>query len=128
MTDPQNTAPSPAPRDTDKWLEAGPQNALAIYILYLVGFVVGITAIVGIVMAYINRGKAGGFVESHYTWQIRTFWIGLLYSFISALLFIVGIGFLLMLAVGVWVIVRVVKGMMALNKNEPISDPATWWI
>ena len=92
-------APPISPRQTDGWLEPGPQNALVIYILYLVGFVIGITAIVGIVMAYLNRGKAGGFVESHYTWQIRTFWIALLASFVSALLFIVGIGVLLMLAV-----------------------------
>lgn len=128
MTDPQNTTPPPASRQTDKWLEPGPQNALVIYILYLAGFVVGITAIVGIVMAYLNRGKTGGFVESHYTWQIRTFWIALLASFVSALLFIIGIGFLLMLAVAVWVVVRVVKGLMALNKNEPIANPESWWI
>ena len=127
MTDPQ-TPPPIEPRQTDKWLEPGPQNALVIYILYLVGFVIGITAIVGIVMAYLNRNKAGGFVESHYTWQIRTFWIALLASLVSALLFIVGIGFILMFAVAVWVIIRVVKGLMALNKNEPIADPQSWWI
>lgn len=126
MTDPQNT--TPAPRQTDKWLEPGPQNALVVYILYLAGFVIGVTAIVGVVIAYINRGKTGGFVESHYTWQIRTFWIALLASFVSFLLFIVGIGFLLMFAVAVWVIVRVVKGLMALNKNEPIANPESWWI
>lgn len=128
MTDPQNTTPPPMPRETDKWLEPGPQNALVIYILYLVGFVIGITAIVGIVMAYLNRGKAGGFVESHYTWQIRTFWIALLASIVSAILFVVVIGVPLMIAVAVWVIIRVVKGIMALNKNEPISDPLSWWI
>lgn len=127
MTDPQ-TPPPIEPRQTDKWLEPGPQNALVIYILYLVGFIIGITAIVGIVMAYLNRNKAGGFVESHYTWQIRTFWIALLASLVSALLFIVGIGFILMFAVAVWVIIRVVKGLMALNKNEPIADPQSWWI
>jgi uncharacterized membrane protein len=128
MTDTENTTPPPAPRETDKWLNPGPQNALVIYILYLIGFVIGITAIIGIVMAYLSRGKAGGFVESHYTWQIRTFWIALLGSFVSALLFIIGIGFLLMLAVAVWVIVRVIKGIMTLQKNEPIADPTSWWI
>ena len=127
MTDP-HTPPPIAPRQTDGWLEPGPQNALVIYILYLVGFVIGITAIVGIVMAYLNRGKAGGFVESHYTWQIRTFWIAILASLVSALLLIVGIGFLLMFVVGVWVVVRVVKGVMTLQKNEPIANPESWWI
>jgi len=129
MTDPQNSTPPPMPSQTDKWLEPGAQNALVIYILYLLGFVIGgIPTIVGLVMAYINRGKAGGFVETHYTWLIRTFWIGLLYGFISFILAFVAIGFLLMIAVAVWVIVRLVKGLMALNRNEPIPDPSTWWI
>ena len=127
MTDPQNTPP-PMPRQTDKWLEPGAQNALVIYILYLVGFVIGISAIIGVVMAYLNRGKAGGFVETHYTWLIRTFWIGLLYSAIAVVLAIVAIGFVLMFAVMVWAVIRLVKGLMALNKNEPIPDPTTWWI
>ncbi|TIV06568.1 MAG: hypothetical protein E5V94_12120, partial [Mesorhizobium sp.] len=82
-TDP---GPSSAPRQTDRWLEPGQTNALVIYILYLAGLVIGITGIVGIVLAYINRGKAGGFVESHYTFLIRTFWIGLLYALISVVL------------------------------------------
>jgi uncharacterized membrane protein len=128
MTDPQDTAPQPAPRETDKWLEAGPANALVIYVLYLLSFVVGITGLIGIVMAYINRGKAGGFVETHYTWLIRTFWIGLLYSAIAMVLAMVAIGFLLMIAVAVWAVIRLVKGVMALNKNQPIPDPLTWWI
>lgn len=132
MTDPQNTTPPPVPPSkpggTDKWLEPGPQNALVVYILYLVGFVIGISAIIGVVIAHINRGKAGGFVETHYTWQVRTFWIGILYSIVAIILAFVGVGFLLMIAIAVWVVVRVVKGMMALNRNEPIPDPASWWI
>ncbi len=128
MTDPQNTTPPPMPRQTDKWLEPGPQNALVIYILYLVSAVVGITAIIGIVMAYMNRGKAGGFVETHYTWLIRTFWMGVLYSVIAVVLAFVAIGFVLMFAVMVWAVIRLVKGLMALNRNEPIPDPMTWWI
>lgn len=123
MSEPQRTQ-----RQTDKWLEAGPQNVLVIYILYLLSFAIMVTGIVGIVMAYMNKGKVGGFVESHYVWAIRTFWIGLLYSLIAALLAIVAIGFPLMIAVAVWVVVRVVKGIMALNRNEPMPDPRTWWI
>jgi len=128
MTDPQNTTPSPAPRETDKWLEPGPQNALVIYILYFLSFVIGITGLIGLVIAYLNRGKTGGFVETHYTWLIRTFWIGILYSVIAFILAFAFIGFLLMIAVAVWAVIRLVKGVMALNKNEPIPDPTTWWI
>ena len=96
--------------------------------VYLVGFIVGITALAGLVIAYMNRGKAGGFVETHYTWLIRTFWIALLFSLVSALLIVVLIGVVGMIATAVWVLVRLVKGLQALGRNEPVADPLTWWI
>ncbi len=120
--------PNPNTRETDKWLEPGKTNAQVIYILYLVGFIVGITALAGLVIAYMNRGKAGGFVETHYTWLIRTFWISLLFSLVSALLIVVAIGFVGMIATAVWVLVRLVKGLQALGRNEPVANPLTWWI
>ncbi len=125
MTDP-NTPP--APRQTDRWLEPGPTNVQVIYASYLIGFVIGITPLIGIVLAYMNRGKAGGWIETHYTWAIRTFWIGILYGLIALVLAVVLIGFLLMLAVAVWVIVRVVIGFQAVGRGEPIRNPESWLI
>lgn len=118
----------PAPRQTDRWLEPGPTNALVIYVLYLAGLVIGVTGLVGIVLAYINRGKAGGFVESHYTFLIRTFWIGLLYALISVVLMMVAIGIVLMLAVAVWFIARCILGLQALQRGEPVKDPESWFL
>ena len=125
MTD---TPPPAAPRQTDRWLEPGPTNALVVYILYLAGLVIGISGLIGLVIAYVNRGKAGGFVETHYTWLIRTFWIGLLYALISAVLMLLAIGFVLFFAVAVWFIVRCIIGLQALNRNEPIKNPESWVI
>ena len=125
MTD---TPPPAAPRQTDRWLEPGPTNVQVIYILYLAGLVIGISGIVGIVLAYINRGKAGGVVETHYTWLIRTFWIGLLYALISAVLMLLAIGFVLMFAVAVWFIARCIIGLQALGRGEPIKNPESWLI
>jgi len=130
MTDP-GTQPAPrrpAPRQTDRWLEPGPTNVQVIYVLYIASFVIGVTAIVGIVIAYLNRGKAGGWIETHYTWAIRTFWIGLLGGFVSLLLMIVGIGFLLALAVAIWVIVRCVVGLQAVSRGEPVRNPESWML
>jgi uncharacterized membrane protein len=117
-----------APRQTDRWLEPGPTNALVIYILYLAGLVIGVTGIVGIVLAYINRGKAGGFVESHYTFLIRTFWIGLLYALIAVVLMFVVIGLLLMFAVAVWFIARCILGLQALQRGEAVKNPESWFL
>lgn len=122
-----NPQPS-APRQTDRWLEPGATNAQVIYVLYLAGLVIGVSALVGIVLAYMNRGKAGGYVETHYTWLIRTFWIGLLYALVSAFLMFVMIGFLLMFAVAVWFIARCIIGLQALGRGEPIKNPERWVI
>ncbi|QPC94630.1 DUF4870 domain-containing protein [Mesorhizobium sp. INR15] len=126
-----NIDPGPAatgPRPTDRWLEPGPTNALVIYVLYLAGFVIGVSGIVGLVLAYINRGKAGGFVESHYTFLIRTFWIGLLYALIAFVLVFVIIGFVLMFAVAVWFIARCILGLQALQRGEPVKNPESWFL
>ncbi len=116
------------PVSAQGWFEPGPRNIQLIYVLYLAAFVVGLSALVGVVIAYMNRGKAGGYVESHYTWAIRTFWIGLLASFVGLLLMIVGIGFLIFLAVAIWVIIRMIKGLQWLGRGEPVPDPQSWWI
>ncbi len=119
--------PQPS-RKTDSWLEAGSTNVMVIYILYLASLVIGVSGLVGIVLAYVNRSKAGGYIETHYTWLIRTFWIGVLYALISAVLMMLVVGFVLMFAVAVWFIVRCIIGLQALGRNEPIKNPESWLI
>jgi len=123
----ETNQPTP-PRKTDRWLEPGPTNIQVIYILYLVSFVIGISALVGIVLAYMNRGKSETWIETHYTWAIRTFWIGILYALISMVLMVVGIGFLLLLAVAVWIVVRAVVGLQLVGRREPIKNPQSWML
>jgi uncharacterized membrane protein len=128
MSDQQQQPTGTGSQDVRKWMDPGHDNALLVYILYFVSLAIGITAIIGVIIAYVNRGKAGGYVETHYTWLIRTFWIGLLYACIAALLAFVAIGFLLMIAVLVWAVVRMVMGIQALSRREPVRNPDTWWI
>lgn len=115
-------------RQTDKWLEAGKTNIQVIYVLYLAGFAFAFTPLIGVVMAHINRDKATGWVATHYTYAIRTFWIGLLYSLVSLVLAILLVGFLLMIATAAWFVVRCVVGLMAASREEPIRNPDGWLI
>jgi uncharacterized membrane protein len=101
-------------------------TANIIYILYLVGIVFGITGIVGVVMAYIYKGDAPEWLQSHYQFQIRTFWIGALYMLIGFILVFVFIGYLILLFWVVWLIIRCVKGMKALDQKEAHPDPTGW--
>ncbi len=101
-------------------------NAKIVYILYLVGLVVGITSIVGVVMAYIYKGDAPEWLRDHYRWQIRTFWIGLLYTLIGLVTSLILVGYLILLFVLVWYIVRCVKGLQRLDKRQPLADSGSW--
>lgn len=117
-----------APRQTDRWLEPGKTNVQVIYALYLAGLVIGISGLVGIVLAYINRGKSEAWIETHYTYIIRTFWIGLLYALISCVLIIMFIGMFLLFAVAVWFIARCIVGLQAVGRGEPVRNPQSWLI
>ncbi|NOZ11239.1 MAG: hypothetical protein GXP09_09410 [Gammaproteobacteria bacterium] len=102
------------------------ETANIVYILYLVGVVFGITGIIGVVMAYVNRSDAPEWVQTHYHYQIRTFWIGLLYLFFGTLLSLVLIGWLILLFWVVWLIVRCVKGMKYLEAKQAHPNPTGW--
>ena len=104
--------------------EAG--TAKIIYILYLVGLIVGITPIIGLIMAYVNRSEAPAWVQSHYQLQIRTFWIGVLYGVISAVTSMIFIGFFLALFTLVWWIVRCAKGLKAASNGMAYDNPTSW--
>lgn len=101
-------------------------SAKIVYILYLVGIIFGITGIVGVVMAYINKGDAPDWLKTHYQFQIRTFWIGALYMILGILLSLVIIGYFVLLFWIVWLIIRCVKGMKSLELKEAHPNPTGW--
>ena len=97
-----------------------------VYILYFLGFVIAITTLAGLIVAYLKRGEAGPSAKTHYTFLIRTFWIGLLFSFIGVITSMIFIGFLIIAATVVWALIRLIKGFMLANEDKPIPDPGTW--
>lgn len=102
-------------------------TAKAIYILYVVGWLIPVIApIVGVSLAYINREGAPAWLQSHYQLQIRTFWIGVLFGAVSVVMTLIYIGWLLMLLTLIWVTVRCAKGLTALFAGEPYDNPETW--
>jgi uncharacterized membrane protein len=102
-------------------------NANLIYILYLASFVVGITSLIGVVMAYVYKDQAPAWVQSHYRYQIRTFWIGALYGLIGFITAFIFVGFFILLATVVWYVVRCVKGMQRVAAGLPVENVETWW-
>ena len=106
--------------------EVSTSNAKLVYILYLVGILIGITGLVGVIMAYVNRGDAPDWLKSHYQFQIRTFWIGLLYMVLGSLLLVFIVGYFIWLFWLIWLIVRCVVGLKQLEKNEAVNNPTSW--
>jgi len=112
------------PAEAQAGVNSGP--AKIIYILYLVGIVVPLVSIVGVVMAYVNKGEAPDWLQTHYRFQIRTFWIGFLYASIGVATTVILVGYLILLFCLIWFIVRCVKGMSSLDKTQPVPDPGSW--
>ena len=94
-------------------------------------FLTGWPSIIAVILNYVKRGEVHGtWLDSHFSWQIRTFWFGLLWvslCFLFGLLFVVvtlGIGALIawlpFVAVGFWFIYRIVRGWAALNSRQPM--------
>jgi len=102
------------------------KNVKLVYILYLVSLLIGITGLIGVIMAYVNKSDAPEWTQSHYQFQIRTFWIGLLMALIGGLTMFLFVGFFILLFWLIWFIVRCVKGMSAAGNGEPYPNPEAW--
>ena len=90
------------------------------------GLVFGLPSLIAVFLNYLKRGDVTGtWLESHFRWQIRTFWFTALWLLVYGLLIITLIGipiaFVLIAILGLWVIYRVVRGWAALAGVRPIS-------
>jgi uncharacterized membrane protein len=95
--------------------------AVLVYALQAVGFLMPLMWVVGVVIDYLKIDDVRNtWLETHFNWQLRTFWIGLAGMVVAWLLMIVKIGVLVGFVVTVWVIYRVVKGWLALNDRKPM--------
>jgi uncharacterized membrane protein len=131
---------TPPPDDeTDARMDEGPQPpvrgagadaqttpAVVVYALYLASIVSGLTALIGVIVAYVYRGKDAAWLDTHFTFQIRTFWMLLLYSLIGGALTLVLIGWLMLLFVLVWLLVRCVRGIQFVSRGQPYPNPGSW--
>ncbi|MSP39000.1 MAG: hypothetical protein EXR70_10970 [Deltaproteobacteria bacterium] len=86
-------------------------------------FVFGLPSIIAVIINYLKRGEARGtYLESHFRWQIRTFWFCFLCNLVGWFFFITFIGIplavMIFVAAGIWVIYRIVRGWLALRDRR----------
>lgn len=102
-------------------------TAKVIYILLIVGTIVGITGIIGLIMAYVMKDGAEDWLQTHYRFQIRTYWISLLYAAIGLVTLNITIGFFVLFYTFVWIIVRCTKGLKQLEEKQPVKNLESWF-
>ena len=92
-------------------------------------FLTGWPSIIAVILNYVKRSEARGtWLESHFRWQIRTFWYGLLWVALCLLFVVLTLGVALLVAwiplmgVGLWFIYRIAKGWLRLVDRRPMYD------
>jgi uncharacterized membrane protein len=102
------------------------QVAMLVYGLYLGSFIMPPAILGGLMLAYMNREAAPNWLKSHFTAQIRGFWLYLAYLTVSILLCAVLIGFGLIFVVMGWFITRQIMGLGWILKGEAHPRPKSW--
>jgi uncharacterized membrane protein len=93
--------------------------------MIVTAFLTGWPSIIAVILNYVKRSDVRGtWLDSHFSWQIRTFWYALLWLALGGVLFVtvVGIVFALVLwfGTGIWVLYRIIRGWLALSSQKTL--------
>jgi uncharacterized membrane protein len=112
----QATAMAGDPRET-----ALRQLTMIVYVLQIASIIVGVTLIAAVIINYLKRGDVEGtWLESHFRWQIRTFWYALLWLGVGLALVVVIVGIFVLMALAMWLLYRAIKGWLELEERRPM--------
>ncbi|MGH8703392.1 MAG: DUF4870 family protein [Burkholderiales bacterium] len=97
------------------------QLTMIVYVLQIASIIVGITLLAAVIINYLKRKDvAGTWLESHFRWQIRTFWYSLLWFGVGLALLIVVVGLFVLMALAMWLLYRAIKGWLELEERRPM--------
>ena len=93
----------------------------------ITSFLIGVPSIIAVIMNYMKRAEANGtWLESHFRWQIRTFWSGVIWVALCSLFVVLTLGlglFIVWLPLGIlglWFVYRIARGWLALRDRRPM--------
>ncbi len=118
--EPQQPPASPPPPAPDpKYLI---RITTVVYALQAASFLFGFSLIGGLLVNLIKRDDVRGtWLDSHFRWQIRTFWVTLGGLAAGSLTFVFTIGYFILLATGIWLVYRIIKGWLFLAERRPLN-------
>jgi len=104
-------------------------TGLASSVLVLTAFLTGWPSIIAVILNYAKRSEVRGtWLDSHFGWQIRTFWFALLWLLAGLVAFVTFVGIPVALVVwivtGLWVLYRIARGWLTLSAEKPMPLPA----
>ena len=93
--------------------------------LIVTAFLTGWPSIIAVILNYVKRSDVRGtWLDTHFSWQIRTFWYAVLWVVIAAILFVTLIGipiaYVMWVVTGIWVLYRIIRGWLALLSEKPL--------
>ena len=93
--------------------------------MIVTAFLTGWPSIIAVILNYVKRSDVRGtWLDSHYSWQIRTFWYALLWLAVGGVLFatvlLIPVAVVLWFATGIWVLYRIIRGWLALASTKPM--------
>jgi len=92
------------------------------YVLFVLGIVNGLTALVGVIVAHLKRGSAAGTIwHSHYDNMILVFWVALAVFIVGWFLQWVLIGFIVLGVLAVWYLYRTIRGLILASEARPYA-------
>lgn len=98
------------------------------YLMYLLVAPAMVTPLIGIVIAYSQRDRSFDWQRGHYEYLIRTFWIALPIFVVALVTQPLGIGHVVMLALGVWYYLRLIVGGLRAINGTPLPNPRSGWL
>ena len=99
----------------------------AIYLLQALGYFTFLPVIVAIILNYICLDDVrGSWLESHFRWQIKTFWFFMVWFILGSITLLLGIGWFILVATYIWVVYRIIKGWLRLSESKEmyVDNPA----
>jgi uncharacterized membrane protein len=92
--------------------------------LIVTAFLMGWPSIIAVIINYVKRDEVrGSFLDSHFSWQIRTFWWSLLWLAIGGVLILVLVGWAILGLTGLWILYRIIRGWLALTSRTAMPMP-----
>ncbi|MBW8906993.1 MAG: hypothetical protein JF611_15270 [Betaproteobacteria bacterium] len=93
--------------------------------MIVTAFLTGWPSIIAVILNYVKRSEVRGtWLDSHFSWQIRTFWFAALWLAVGVILFVTVVGIpiavVLWFATGIWVLYRIIRGWLALTSQRPL--------